>query len=73
MHTVHNVPKSLAVNCVLQILYVHAGVWSGESEEVVDGFVWHNNPNGIKGSWKAIDPESGIAEYIVSVGTSPGN
>ena len=54
------------------MLYVHAGVVSGESEEVVDGFVWQNNQEAIQGSWKAMDSESGILEYRVSIGTSEG-
>ena len=54
-------------------MYVHAGVLSGESEEVIDGYVWQNNPEGIKGSWKAMDPESGISDYVISIGTSQGD
>ena len=55
------------------MLYVHAGVLTDETEEVVNGFVYQNNPEGILGSWKAIDPESGILEYRVSVGIAEGN
>ena len=55
-----------------QVVYIRAGVLAGKSEEVVDGFVWQNNPHGIKASWKGLDPESGVVNYQVSVGTSPG-
>ena len=51
---------------------VHAGVLSGQSEEVIDGVVLHNDPDGILGSWKATDAESGIMRYMVAVGTSEG-
>ena len=54
------------------MLYVHAGVLGGESEEVIDGFVLHNDPERILASWSAIDPESQILGYKVAVGTSPG-
>ena len=57
----------------MQMLYVHAGVLTDVTEEVVNGFVYQNNPEGILGSWKAIDLESGIIEYRVSVGTAEGN
>ena len=54
------------------MLYVHAGVLTSESEEVIDGVVLHNDPTGILASWKAIDPESGVKQYVVAVGTGPG-
>ena len=38
----------------------------------MDGYVWTNNPEGLKGSWKAVDAESGISEYLISVGVSEG-
>ena len=52
--------------------YVHAGVLNGESEELIDGYVLHNDPDGIKASWGATDLQSGIVEYLVAIGTSIG-
>ena len=54
------------------MLYVKAGVLGEETEEVIDGYVRQNNPSGILGSWRGMDPESGIRGYRVSVGTAPG-
>ena len=52
--------------------YVNAGVLSG-SERVIDGTVLINDRSNLFGSWKGFDLESGIVEYIVGVGSSPGN
>ena len=54
------------------MLYVRAGVLAGESEETVDGYVVQNDPFTIRGSWRALDAESGIVGYLVGVGTSEG-
>ena len=54
------------------MMWVHAGVLAGTSEEVIDGYVIHNDEHGISASWKGLDPESGIRDYIVTIGTSPG-
>lgn len=54
------------------MLWVHAGVLAGSSEEVIDGYVIHNDEHGISASWSGLDSESGIRDYIVSIGTSPG-
>ena len=54
------------------MLYVHAGVLPGESEEVIEGVVLHNNPEGIVASWAGLDTESGIVKYQVAMGTSEG-
>jgi hypothetical protein len=54
------------------MLYVHAGVLPGESEEVIDGVVLHNDPKGIVASWAGLDTESGIMKYQVAMGTSEG-
>ena len=54
------------------MLYSHAGVLSGNSEQLIDGLVIHNNPVGIRASWDGSDPESGITEYKVAIGTSVG-
>ncbi|KAK2165039.1 hypothetical protein NP493_1368g00012 [Ridgeia piscesae] len=55
-----------------QMIFVHAGVLSGESEELLDGYVIHNDENGIIASWSASDVESGIGEYLVGIGTKKG-
>ena len=54
------------------MIFVHAGVLSGESEELLDGYVIHNDENGIMASWSASDAESGIGEYLVGIGTKKG-
>ncbi|KAI8485717.1 hypothetical protein Bbelb_365510, partial [Branchiostoma belcheri] len=54
------------------MLYVLVGVLDGGSEEEIDGYVWQADPGGIQASWLAVDGESGIQDYWVSVGTSPG-
>ncbi|XP_019616821.1 PREDICTED: uncharacterized protein LOC109464310 [Branchiostoma belcheri] len=54
------------------MLYVLVGVLDGGSEEEIDGYVWQADPEGIQASWLAVDGESGIQDYWVSVGTSPG-
>ena len=55
------------------MLFVHAGALLGESEEVIDGYVVHNNENSIQASWAAIDFESDVREYLVGIGTAQGN
>ena len=52
--------------------YVHAGVLAGDSEVVIDGYVYQNDPNGILASWNGYDSESGISAYVVGIGTAPG-
>ncbi len=52
------------------MVYVRAGVIDGEVEEVVNGYVYQSDLENIEASWSAVDGESGIAEYFVSVGTS---
>ena len=52
--------------------FVHAGVLSRASEELLDGYVIHNDENGIMASWSATDVESGIGEYLVGIGTRKG-
>lgn len=44
----------------------------GQSEEVIEGFIMHNDQNGISASWKGQDPESKIADYMVAIGTTAG-
>ena len=54
------------------MIFVHAGVLSGESEELEDGYVIHSDKNGILASWGGSDGESGIKEYLVGIGSSGG-
>ena len=54
------------------MMYVRAGVGGDDSEEVIDGFVQHNDGNGLQVSWQAVDHQSGIVDYLVSIGTAPG-
>ena len=49
---------------------VRAGVIAGSVEEMVNGYVYQSKLHGTAGSWAAIDRESGVAEYLVSVGTT---
>ena len=62
----------MCVSCV-QMLFVHAGVFLGEDEEVIDGYVIHNDEGGIQASWGAMDAQSGITGYFAGIGTAPGN
>ena len=54
------------------MLYVHGGVLAGESEELIDGVILHNDPAGIQASWAAVDLESDVKQYMVAIGTQPG-
>ena len=54
------------------MLFVRAGAINGESEEVEDGYVIHNEHEGIWASWFGRDFESGVEYYMVSIGTRPG-
>lgn len=44
-----------------------------EDEEIEDGFIQHSNKKSIRVSWIGDDPESGIATYLVGIGTSEGD
>lgn len=48
------------------------GVIGDAKEQKVDGHVWQADKKGIQASWLCRDPESGITEYQVAVGTTPG-
>ncbi|XP_060596420.1 uncharacterized protein LOC132750448 [Ruditapes philippinarum] len=53
------------------IYWIHVGVLSG-LEHLIDGYVYQSDHNGIKVSWSASDPESGITAIQYSVGTDKG-
>ena len=61
----------MIISC-MQMLFVHAGVFLGESEELVGGYVTQHDRKGIQASWGGIDAESGIVDYYVGVGTARG-
>ncbi|XP_070573548.1 uncharacterized protein [Ptychodera flava] len=43
-----------------------------QEEEIIDGFVLQTDIEGIKAFWEATDFQSGVVDYQISVGTSPG-
>ena len=54
------------------MMYVHAGAINGESEELHEGHVIHNDKEGVWASWGGRDFESGVEQYLISIGTYPG-
>ena len=56
----------------LQVTSVLAGVVSGTSENLIDGYVHHSDLEGIYASWGAEDSISGITEYWVAIGSGEG-
>ncbi|XP_033105583.1 uncharacterized protein LOC117107873 isoform X2 [Anneissia japonica] len=56
------------------IFSVKVGVMDGgEAEELLFGYVWQSDKQGIRATWKAVDAESGIIAYWVAIGTQPGS
>ena len=55
-----------------QIVWLHVGVLSDGEEILIDGYAWQSDHEGIKASWIANDPESGISGIQYTVGTTPG-
>ncbi|XP_071123199.1 uncharacterized protein [Mytilus edulis] len=55
-----------------KIHWLRVGELVGDREERVNGFVWQADTSGIKAAWEAVDPQSGIKEYLVAVGTRKG-
>ncbi|XP_033121447.1 uncharacterized protein LOC117120538 [Anneissia japonica] len=56
------------------IFSVKVGVMdAGAAEELLFGYVWQSDQQGIKATWKAVDAESGILSYWVSIGTKSGS
>ncbi|ESO82597.1 hypothetical protein LOTGIDRAFT_236952 [Lottia gigantea] len=55
-----------------EMRWLHVGVFNGEIEEDIDGEVLQADKTGIKASWFATDDVSGIKDYSVAVGTTPG-
>lgn len=52
--------------------WLHVGSLAGSVEDVVDGFVLQADTTGIKVAWAAEDPQSGIVQFKVAVGTTKG-
>jgi hypothetical protein len=57
--------------CHFQIKWLNVGVLSGE-EETVDGYVLQSDHDGIKATWRASDPQSGVTIVTYAVGTYEG-
>ncbi|XP_070573761.1 uncharacterized protein [Ptychodera flava] len=45
---------------------------AGEEEEIFDGYIIQSDTEGIRGYWEAIDFESDVAAYWISIGTYQG-
>ncbi|CAH1249045.1 SELE [Branchiostoma lanceolatum] len=54
-----------------RLLYVHAGVLSGD-EELTNGYVVVTNAGILAASWMGVDGESGIIGYWIGLGTTSG-
>ncbi|XP_048258676.1 uncharacterized protein LOC125384201 [Haliotis rufescens] len=52
--------------------WVDVGIFSGNDEELIDGYVTQSDTSGIKATWFAKDSESGIKSYMVAIGTTQG-
>lgn len=55
-----------------QIHWLRVGEIAGNSEDKFDGYVWQADTSGIKAAWFAVDPQSGIKGYMISVGSHKG-
>ncbi|XP_070573717.1 uncharacterized protein [Ptychodera flava] len=56
-----------------QILQLKIGVLTAdEEEELFDGYIIQSDTEGIRGYWEAIDFESDVAAYWISIGTYQG-
>lgn len=55
-----------------QIHWLRVGALAGINEDKFDGYVWQADTSGIKAAWLAVDPQSGIKEYMVSIGSHKG-
>ncbi|XP_052806221.1 uncharacterized protein LOC128235438 [Mya arenaria] len=56
-----------------ELEHLEVGVLSGDDEEIVFGYVWQADHDGIKASWVSSDHESGIIGVRFAVGTTPGS
>ncbi|XP_033637723.1 uncharacterized protein LOC117298529 [Asterias rubens] len=53
-----------------EMKYVRGGNLDGETEEVINGYLFQNSLSTIKASWLGVDGQSGIKNYWVAVGTA---
>ncbi|KAK3609657.1 hypothetical protein CHS0354_035942 [Potamilus streckersoni] len=52
--------------------WIHVGTLSSDVEEVIQGYVWQSDHEGIQATWFATDGQSGIKFYKIAIGTSKG-
>ncbi|XP_048258717.1 uncharacterized protein LOC124137708 isoform X1 [Haliotis rufescens] len=62
----------LVDNTPPQMKWVYVGIFSGNKEELIDGYVTQSDPSSIKATWFAMDSESAIKSYMVAIGTTQG-
>ncbi|XP_048250793.1 uncharacterized protein LOC124111176 [Haliotis rufescens] len=55
-----------------EMKWVYVGIFSGSSEELINGYVIQSDNSGIMATWFATDHESGISSYAIAVGTTEG-
>ncbi|CAH1794764.1 unnamed protein product [Owenia fusiformis] len=71
--TVHDTDGVTVDDTPPEMKYVRIGVVDGEMEDLDEaGNVISTDNNGIQASWLAVDIETGVKEYNIAVGTSPG-
>ncbi|XP_052806226.1 uncharacterized protein LOC128235445 [Mya arenaria] len=63
----------LTDNTPPELEHLEVGVLSGDDEEIVFGYVWQADHDGIKASWVSSDHESGITSVRFAVGTTAGS
>ena len=51
---------------------IKVGTLSGGHEVIIDGSVQQVDTQGIKATWKGVDPQSGILGYQVAIGSTAG-
>ncbi|XP_052081235.1 uncharacterized protein LOC127719259 [Mytilus californianus] len=54
------------------IHWLHVNTLSDDEGQTVYGYVWQADTNGIKAAWLSSDHESGVINYKIAVGSSPG-
>ncbi|CAG2236309.1 unnamed protein product [Mytilus edulis] len=51
---------------------LHVNTLANDEEQVVYGYVWQADTNGIKAAWQASDHQSGIISFKIAVGSTSG-
>lgn len=54
------------------MMYVRAGVRGFSAERKKNGFVVSSKPDSLEAAWAGEDDETGIRNFLVSIGTQPG-